>query len=72
MVCLQVTSEEDVKNAIKMASAKFGGLDLAVNCAGIGIAALTYNHNKDRVHELGDFMKVVTVSHVLLMKLWFR
>jgi 3-hydroxyacyl-CoA dehydrogenase/3-hydroxy-2-methylbutyryl-CoA dehydrogenase len=37
-------------------------LDVAVNCAGIGIAAVTYNANKDRVHELNDFMKVITVN----------
>jgi len=57
-----VTSEEDVKNALKIAAQKYGRLDVAVNCAGIGIAAVTYNQNKDRVHELTDFMKVVTVN----------
>lgn len=59
---MQVTSEEDVKNALKIAATKYGRLDVAVNCAGIGIAAVTYNANKDRVHEFKDFMKVVTVS----------
>jgi len=51
-----------VKNALAIAAQKYGRLDVAVNCAGIGIAAVTYNQNKDRVHELKDFMKVVTVS----------
>lgn len=56
-----MTNEEDVKKALKIAAEKYGRLDLAVNCAGIGIAAVTFNANKDRVHEFGDFMKVVTV-----------
>jgi 3-hydroxyacyl-CoA dehydrogenase / 3-hydroxy-2-methylbutyryl-CoA dehydrogenase len=51
-----------VKNALKVVAQKYGRLDIAVNCAGIGIAAVTYNHNKDRVHELADFMKVLSVS----------
>jgi 3-hydroxyacyl-CoA dehydrogenase/3-hydroxy-2-methylbutyryl-CoA dehydrogenase len=57
-----VTSEADVTNALKMAKDKLGRLDLAVNCAGIGIAAVTYNANKDRVHSFEDFMKVITVN----------
>jgi 3-hydroxyacyl-CoA dehydrogenase/3-hydroxy-2-methylbutyryl-CoA dehydrogenase len=57
-----VTSEADVKKALQLAKEKFGRLDIAVNCAGIGIAAVTYNVNKDRVHSLEDFMRVVTVN----------
>jgi len=57
-----VTSEKDVANLLKITKEKFGRLDIAVNCAGIGIAAVTYNKNKDRVHSYEDFMKVVTVN----------
>lgn len=62
-VNIQVTSEADVKKALQTAKAKFGRLDVAVSCAGIGIAAVTYNPKKDTVHVLEDFMKVVTVCH---------
>lgn len=57
-----VTSESDIKNALKIAKEKYGRLDIAVNCAGIGIAAVTYNPNKDRVHSLEDFLKVIQVN----------
>lgn len=57
-----VTSEADVKKALEIAKEKFGRVDVAVNCAGIGIAAVTYNQNKDHVHVLEDFMKVVNVN----------
>jgi len=50
-----------MKKALKMAKEKFGRLDVAVSCAGIGIAAVTYNPKKDFVHVLDDFMKVVHV-----------
>ena len=51
-----------MKSAIETARSKFGGLNVAVNCAGIGIAHVTYNKNKDRVHDLDSFAKVLTVS----------
>jgi 3-hydroxyacyl-CoA dehydrogenase/3-hydroxy-2-methylbutyryl-CoA dehydrogenase len=57
-----VTSETDVKKALEIAKNKFGRLDVAVNCAGIGVAFKTYNFNKDRPHSLEDFAKVITVS----------
>jgi len=50
-----------VKKALETAKEQFGRVDVAVSCAGIGIAAVTYNRNKDHVHELEDFMKVVHV-----------
>jgi len=58
---IQVTSEGDVKNALETAKEKFGRVDVVVSCAGIGMAAVIYNHNKNRVHVLEDFMKVVHV-----------
>lgn len=57
-----VTSEADVTQALDMAKSKFGRLDMAVNCAGIGIAFKTYNFNKKRPHDLADFQKVLMVN----------
>lgn len=45
-----------------MAQKQFGRLDLAVNCAGVGIAVKTYNSKKDKVHDLEEFQKVINVS----------
>ena len=58
----QVTSEADVKQALAIAQDKFGRLDAAINCAGIGVAFKTYNFNKDKPHSLEDFARVITVS----------
>lgn len=58
----QVTSEADVKAALAMAKDRFGRLDVAVNCAGIGIAVVTLNAKKDRVHSFDEFMRVVNAS----------
>ncbi|NXT94091.1 HCD2 dehydrogenase, partial [Anhinga rufa] len=57
-----VTSAEEVTAALALAQKEFGRLDLAVNCAGVGIAVKTYNSKKDKVHELEDFQRVVNVS----------
>jgi len=57
-----VTNEADVKAALAVAKDKFGRLDVAVNCAGIGIAVVTLNAKKDRVHSLDEFMRVINVS----------
>jgi 3-hydroxyacyl-CoA dehydrogenase/3-hydroxy-2-methylbutyryl-CoA dehydrogenase len=57
-----VTSENDVKNAVNVAKEKFGRLNVAVNCAGIGVAFKTYNFNKKTPHALEDFTKVLMVS----------
>ena len=45
-----------------MAQDKFGRLDVAVNCAGIGVAFKTYNFKKDKPHSLEDFARVLNVS----------
>src|SRR6188768_2243603 len=47
-----VTSEDEVKQAMKLIENKLGRLDLVVNCAGIGFACRTYNSKKDVVHPL--------------------
>lgn len=59
--CGQVTSERDVKDAVDLACSKFGGLHVAVNCAGIGIAQKIYNQRKGP-HLLENFRKVIEVS----------
>jgi len=45
-----------------MTKDKFGKLDVAVSCAGIGVAFKTYNFNKKLPHKLEDFNKVLSVS----------
>lgn len=57
-----VTSETDVANAVQLAKDKFGRLDVAVNCAGIGVAYKTYNFNKNVPHKLEDFIRVLAVN----------
>ncbi|CAC5406914.1 HSD17B10 [Mytilus coruscus] len=56
--------EADVKKALEIAKDKFGKLDVAVNCAGIGIAFKTYNFNKKLPHNLDDFAEVITVNTI--------
>lgn len=57
-----MTSEADVQSAVSLAREKFGKLDLAVNCAGIAVAAKTYNFKKDVAHSLEDFQRVINVG----------
>ncbi|XP_041459371.1 3-hydroxyacyl-CoA dehydrogenase type-2-like [Lytechinus variegatus] len=57
-----VTSTDDVTKAIDTAKESFGRLDVAVSCAGIGVAAKTYNFNKDRPHPLEEFQRVLMVN----------
>ena len=54
----QVTSELDVTAALEKIKSDFNRLDVAVNCAGVGIAFLTYNFNKNKAHRLEDFQRV--------------
>lgn len=57
-----MTSESDVKNAIEVAKEKYGVVNVAVNCAGIGIAKRTLT--KKGPHPLQDFQRVLTVNAV--------
>jgi 3-hydroxyacyl-CoA dehydrogenase/3-hydroxy-2-methylbutyryl-CoA dehydrogenase len=43
-----VTKEADVMAALNATKEKFGKLDVACNCAGVGVAFKTYNFNKDK------------------------
>lgn len=61
-VYFQVTSESNIENALNVTKDKFGRLDVAVNCAGIGVAFKTYNFNKNQPHKIEDFIRVLTVS----------
>lgn len=63
-VPVDVTSEMDVTTAIDAAKAKFGRLDVAVNCAGTAVAFKTFNFNKNLPHRLEDFQKVINVNTV--------
>ncbi|XP_065332000.1 3-hydroxyacyl-CoA dehydrogenase type-2 [Cloeon dipterum] len=57
-----ITSENDVNNALNVCKEKFGGLTAAINCAGVGAAFKTYNFNKDLPHKLEDFIRVLTIN----------
>jgi len=55
-----VTSEESVQNAISKGIAKFGQLNGAISCAGIGSGEKTYGSKG--VHRLSTFQKVISVN----------
>ncbi|XP_014612786.1 PREDICTED: 3-hydroxyacyl-CoA dehydrogenase type-2-like [Polistes canadensis] len=57
-----VTSEEDVSNAVGAAKSNFGKLTAVVNAAGIAVAYKTYNFNKNQPHHYEDFQKVIKVN----------
>ena len=55
-----VTSEDDVVNAINQTIEKFGAIHVAVNCAGIGAAEKTVG--KEKPHDLSVFTRVIQVN----------
>ena len=55
-----VTSEEEVRAAVDLAEQAFGGLHIAVNCAGIGWAGRVVDRNGP--HPLDLFTQVVHVN----------
>ena len=55
-----VTSEADGKAAVEAAVKGYGGLQVMVNCAGIGVAERTIG--KDAPHDLGRFSKVIGIN----------
>src|SRR5690348_12478325 len=57
-----VSSEADGKAAVALALKEFGGLHVLVNCAGIALAERTLG--KEAPHDLGRFVKVITVNVV--------
>jgi len=59
-----VTSENDVSNALAVAKDKWGFINSVVNCAGIGIARKTFNPKKNQPHDLEGFTKVLQVNAI--------
>lgn len=57
-----VTSETSVQAAIDLALDRFGGLQGAINCAGILIAKKTVG--RDGAHDLASFARVIQVNLV--------
>lgn len=55
-----VTSEEDVQNAIIASISQFGSFNTVVNCAGIGNAEKTVGRGK--AHDYNNFKKVIEVN----------
>lgn len=56
-----VTSEADVKAAVDVALSKFGSLDVAVNCAGIGNPEKVLDREGNR-HTMDHFRKVIGIN----------
>ncbi|CAG9558281.1 unnamed protein product [Danaus chrysippus] len=61
-VPVDVTSEDDVKNALQTTVDKFGRLDVVVNCAGIITASRVYNVKKDQPFDLKAFQRTIDVN----------
>lgn len=55
-----VTSEEEVSNAINKAIESFGLINTVVNCAGIGVAGKLLS--RKGVHSLDMFSKVISIN----------
>lgn len=55
-----VTSEEEVSNAISKAIEFFGAINTVVNCAGIGVAGKLLS--RKGVHSLDMFSKVISIN----------
>jgi len=55
-----VTSEADGKAAVAATVQAFGGLQVLINCAGIGVAERTIG--KEAPHDLARFTKVITIN----------
>lgn len=51
-----------MKNALQFAKERYGSVNVAVNCAGIGIVMKTLS--KQGPHQLDDFQRVLTVNTV--------
>lgn len=55
-----VTDEESVQAALDDAVNKFGTINVAINCAGIGLSEKVYG--RKGVHQLGSFQKVIQIN----------
>nr|ACO15232.1 3-hydroxyacyl-CoA dehydrogenase type-2 [Caligus clemensi] len=61
---VDITSAEQVHKALENTRSHFGSLKAVVNCAGIAVGFVTYNHKKGTSHSLEDFAKVLNVNTV--------
>ena len=57
---VDVTDEDSVSKAIAAASEAMGGLNAAVNCAGIGTAEKTLH--KDGAHSLDHYRRIIDIN----------
>lgn len=55
-----VTSEEDVRTALKQGIEKIGSINAVVNCAGIGVAQKVLS--RKGTHPLDHFSKVISIN----------
>jgi len=55
-----VASESDARACVELALARFGGLQVLVNCAGIGMGEKVVG--KEGPHQLASFTKVIQVN----------
>lgn len=61
---LDVTCEQDVKDALELTKTKFGKLDVVVNAAGIGYAEKVYNLKNNKTHDLSTFYRVMNINTI--------
>ncbi|KAL3321027.1 hypothetical protein Ciccas_000305 [Cichlidogyrus casuarinus] len=54
----------DAQAVVDLAVKKHDGLNLLVNCAGIGIAQRVYNPKKGQPHSLDDFTRVLRINTI--------
>ncbi|GIX78585.1 hypothetical protein CEXT_606491 [Caerostris extrusa] len=59
-----ITKETEVQEALNVVKTKFRKLDVAVNCAGIGIASRTYNFKKNVPHSFDEFCRIINVNTI--------
>lgn len=55
-----ITSEEEVKNALDLGTARFGAISGLINCAGLGPAMRILG--KSGIHDLAFFQKIIQVN----------
>ncbi|KAG5670048.1 hypothetical protein PVAND_000334 [Polypedilum vanderplanki] len=61
-VPMDVTSENDVNEALHVAKSKFGGLHVVVNSAAIVMFKETYDFKKKTPHSLNEFANIINVN----------
>lgn len=61
-VQVDVTSEESVRAGLDAVVARFGGVHVCINCAGIAVSRKTLG--KDAPHALAEFQRVIDINLV--------